>query len=112
MPPCSGGRGSTDKPDRGVGAEQLGEQVKQGWGVVVAAQHHHWRDGRQLLEGGDTAGQVGVGGADEVEQIPAMNDQVGPVLPGVAEDLGQDSVVILAAGLVVGDTSQVPVGGV
>jgi hypothetical protein len=112
MPPRSGGRARLTNLIRESGPDQLGEQLKQGGRVVITAQHDHRGGDGQLLDGGDSPGQVGIARADHVEQVARVNDQVRMMLPGVADDLGQDGVVVLGTGLIVGDPSQVPIRNV
>jgi len=64
------------------------------------------------LQRADPPVHVLVRGADALEEIPCVHDQVRLVLPGDVEDLGEDLLVVLHARGVVGGPAKVPVGDV
>jgi len=83
-----------------VAAEPVLDLVEepQGAGPVVVSGHDQDRgDGLQLAQGIEAAAQ-GVDGRDDgVEQVAAVDDQVGFGSAGDLDDLGQDGVEVVVA---------------
>jgi hypothetical protein len=95
-----------------VVSQELLEELEERLGIVVPAQHNDGGDPGQLLQSSNAAMQIRIRGANGVEHVSRVENEMRLGIAREGESLLQDLVVILGAGAVVGEASQVPIGDV
>ena len=103
---------AVDEADARVGPLEPVEEAEERGRVVVAGEHDHGSDRRELLQRLDGEGHLGVAGPEPVEDVAGVEDEVRPHLAGELDDLPERGLVVGHAGRAVRLAPDVPVGDV